>query len=162
MNELTMIILSVALVGMVCLPLIISHFKQKSKGNLLKEKLKSIAQADHLKSSDFETWREAYCIGLDQSNNRLLFMNSFENDLHIQKIDLNHVRLCRPIRDFRELKEGKDRRQIINKVSLVLDQYDEHRRPFSIELYDEEKSDYMINEWYLAQTWSKKINDLKN
>lgn len=150
------------MIGMVCLPLILNHFKQKNKGNLLKERLKSEAQVAHLKTSDFATWREAYCIGLDKENNHLLFLNSLENEVQIQKIDLSHVRLCRPIRNFREIKNGKEKRQIINKVSLVLDQFDEHNTPFTIDLYDEEKSDYLINEWELAQTWSKKVNDLKN
>ncbi|WP_339756588.1 hypothetical protein [Algoriphagus aquimarinus] len=162
MSELTLIILSVALTVMVCLPLILNSLKQKSKGNLLKEKLKSEAQVSHLKTGDFETWREAYCIGLDQENNQLLFLNSLENETLVQKIDLSHIRLCRPIRNFRETKAGKEKRQIINKVSLVLDQFDEHTKPFTIDLYDEEKSDYMINEWELAQTWSQKINDRKN
>jgi len=59
------------------------------------------------------------------------------------------------------MKEGKEKRQIINKVSLVLDHLDDQKRAFEIELYDENKSDYMINEWELAQSWSQKINELK-
>ncbi|MDR7130319.1 hypothetical protein J2X69_002669 [Algoriphagus sp. 4150] len=161
MSELTLIILTVTLTGMVCLPLILNHFKQKNKGNLLKERLRKETQADHLKSSDFETWREAYCLGLDQENNRLLFLNLLETDNEVQKIDLSQIRLCKPNRDFREAKEGKEKRQIIKKVSLVLDQFNELNKPFEIELYDEDKSDYMINEWELAQEWSKKINELK-
>ncbi|WP_339870283.1 hypothetical protein [uncultured Algoriphagus sp.] len=162
MSELTLIILSVALTVMVCLPLVLTSLKQKNKGNLLKEQLKSEAQVSHLKSGDFETWREAYCIGLDQKNNQLLFLNSMDNEKQVQKIDLSNVRLCRPIRNFREMKVGKEKRQIIQKVSLELDQFDEQTKSFTIDIYDEEKSDYMINEWELAQTWSQKINNRKN
>ncbi|PZX56568.1 hypothetical protein [Algoriphagus chordae] len=162
MSELTVIIVSIFLIAMVCLPLIINHYKQKNKANLLKERLKSEAQVSHLNTSDFETWRETYCIGLDQHNSQLLFLNILEKDVQVHKFDLGKVRLCRPIRNFREIKEGKVKRQIINKISLVLDQFDEHMKPFEVELYDEEKNDYIINEWELAQTWSKRINDLKN
>jgi len=147
---------------MVCLPLILGHIKQKNKGNALKERLKSEAQLSHLKASDFETWREAYCIGLDQQNKQLLFMSVQDDASHVQIIDLSHVRLCKPIRNYREIKEGKEKRQIINKISLVLDQFDEHKRPFEVEIYDEERSDYIVNEWELAQTWSKKVNDLRS
>ncbi len=161
MSELTLILLSVVLTGMVCIPLVLGHFKQKGKGQLLKEKLKSEAQINHLKTSDFQTWREAYCIGFDQEGNQLLFLNSNEHVHQFQKIDLAKVRLCRPIRNFRQVKNGKEKRQIINKVSLVMDPYDDHDPPFTIEVYDEEKSDYLINEWDIAQAWSKKINELK-
>ncbi|MFC5625929.1 hypothetical protein [Algoriphagus winogradskyi] len=126
------------------------------------EQLKSETQVSHLKSGDFDTWREAYCIGLDQKNGQLLFLNSLEKGNQVQKIDLRQVRLCRPIRNFREMKVGKEKRQIIQKVSLKLDHYDEQSKPVTIEIYDEERSDYMINEWDLAQAWSQKINNLKN
>lgn len=162
MSELTLLILSIVLIAMVCIPLSINHFKQRIEGNLLKERLKSETQASHLKASDLETWREAYCIGLDQENKKLLFLNTLETETQVQKIDLSQVRLCKPIRSFREIKKGKERRQIINKVSLVLDKFDEHNKPFTIDLYDENKSDYMINEWELAQNWAKKVNELKN
>ncbi|WPR75579.1 hypothetical protein [Algoriphagus sp. NG3] len=161
MTELTLIALSVVLIGMVCTPLILGHFKQKGKGKLLKEKLSSEAQINNLKTNDFQTWREAYCIGLDQDGNQLLFLNSTDNVHQFQKIDLKQVRLCRPIRNFRQVKDGKEKRQIINKVSLVMDSYDDQNPSFTIDLYDEEKSDYLINEWEIAQEWSKKINELK-
>ena len=163
MNQLTLILLSVALIGMVCLPLILNHFKQKNKGNLLKEKLKSEAQVENLNSGDIETWRENYCMGLDQENQHLIFLNGLdEGESRLQKIDLALVRLCRPIRNFRETIHGKEKRRIINKVSLVLDRYDEQAKPFTIDMYDEDQSDYMINEWELAQSWAKRINDLRN
>lgn len=162
MSELTLIILSVTLTGMVCLPLIFNHFKQKTKGNQLKERLKAEAQVEHLKAHDFETWREAYCLGLDRQNNQLLFLNLLEKENQIQKIDLEPVRLSRPTRQFRETKEGKEKRQTISKITLMLDHFDEHKSPVQIEFYDESKSDYMINEWELAQAWSERINELKN
>lgn len=162
MSELTLIILSVALTGMVCLPLIFNHFKQKTKGNLLKERLKAEAQVEHLKAGDFETWREVYCLGLDQQNNQLLFLSLLENENLVQKIDLETVRLCRPTRQFRETKEGKEKRQIISKITLMLDHFDEQKSPVQLEFYDENKSDYMINEWELAQAWSERINKLRN
>lgn len=162
MNGLILVILSVGLIGMVCLPLLLGHYKQKRKSNLLKERLKVESEASHLKASDFHTWREAYCIGLDQRNNQLLFLNSHETNRPFQKIELGAFRLCRPIRDFREVRNGKETKRIIKKISLVLDYYDDHRKPYSIELYDEDKTDYIINEWELAQEWSKKINELKS
>ena len=162
MNELSLIIFSIVLIAMVCLPLIINHFKHKNKSNLLKVRIQSEAQASHLKSSDFETWREAYCIGLDQQNNQLLFLNVLETDTKVQKIDLSQVRLCKPIKSFREIKKGKENLQIINKVSLVLDHLDEQNRPIEVELYSEDKSDYLVNEWEIAQNWSKKVNELRN
>ena len=162
MNQLTIIILSIVLIGMVCFPLIIYHFRQKGKGNLLMERLKKEGNLSHLRPSDFVTWRQAYCIGLDQQNKQLLFLNTLETGDQVQKIDLNQVQICKPIRHFREINEGKDRRQIIKKVSLVMDQLDERMKPLEIEFYDEDKNDYMVNEWELAQTWSKKMNDLIN
>ncbi|WP_192346864.1 hypothetical protein [Algoriphagus sp. Y33] len=162
MSELTLIIVTVALTGLVCLPLILNHFRQKSKGNLLKERLKAEMRADHLKISDFETWREAYCMGLDQKNNQLLFLNLLETNNPVQKIDLGQIRLCKPARQYREVKEGKEKRQIIQKVMLVLDQFNEQNKPLEVEIYDEEKSNYLINEWELAQKWSQKINELRN
>lgn len=162
MSTLTLIILSVALIGMVCMPLILTNIKQKRKSNLLRERLKSEFNLQDLKASDFETWRETYCIGLDQKNKQLLFLNTLENEVLVQKIDLKQVSFCKPIRKFREIKKGKEKSQIISKVTLELDQFDEHKKPFIIELFDEEKSDYLINEWELAQTWSKKVNDMRN
>ncbi|PZX56065.1 hypothetical protein LV84_02433 [Algoriphagus ratkowskyi] len=162
MNELTLVIISILLITMVCLPLLINHSKQKNKGNLLKEQLKSEGDASHLKARDFETWRESYCIGLDQENKQLLFLNRQETETKVQKIDLSQVRLCKPIRTFREINKGKEKIQIINKVTLVLDQFNEHIRPFEVEIYNEDLSDYLVNEWELAQTWSKKINELRN
>jgi hypothetical protein len=162
MSELTLIILSIALIGMVCLPLIFGYFKQKNISRALKSRLKSEADVTHLRDGDFDTWREAYCLGLDQLNGKLLFLNVMGEDSNVQKIELDQVRLCRPIRNFREVIEGKERRQIIYKISLVLDLFDEDRKPFEVELYDEDKSDYIVNEWELAQTWSKKVNDFRN
>jgi hypothetical protein len=91
----------------------------------------------------------------------LLYLYLHENGSAIQKIDLENFKTCTPIKTHREMKEGKEKRQIINKVSLVLDHLDDQKRAFEIELYDENKSDYMINEWELAQSWSQKINELK-
>lgn len=162
MSELTLIILSIVLIGMVCLPLILGHFKQKSKGNLLKEQLKAETHTPHLSAQDFETWRESYCIGLDHRNSQLLYLNVLENESLVHRIDLALVRLCKPIRSYREVKEGKEKHQIINKISLVLDQFDEQQKPFEIEFYDEAKNDYIVNEWELAQAWSKKVNGLKS
>jgi len=63
-----LIILAIALIAMVCLPLLKNSFQRKKKNNLLTDRLKSETQSQHLKSSEFESWREAYCMGVDKIN----------------------------------------------------------------------------------------------
>lgn len=159
MNQLILILLAIALIAMVCYPLLKNTFQQKSKGNTLKNRLKAETHSQHLGASDFKTWRDAYCIGLDKSNSQLLYLNLHENGSAVQTVDLQKIRICKPLKTYRE---GKEKRQIINKVSLVLSHFDDQKRPLEIELFDENRSDYMINEWELAQTWAQKINELKN
>jgi len=156
MSDLALGILAVVMIGMLGLPFIVNYHKQKRKNNLLKERLRSEAKVEHLPASAFQTWRDSYCIVLDPTKAELHFLNALENK--IQRIDLSQVRICRPIRTYRELNEGKESRQIIRKVSLVFDRLDEQKNPFEITLYDEFLSHFQLDEWEIALNWSKKIN----
>ncbi|SFU20156.1 hypothetical protein SAMN04489724_0255 [Algoriphagus locisalis] len=159
MSDLLIIAFSVLLALMMMLPLYISFLKQNKQRNILKDKLRELAPHSQLKKNDFATWRKGYCLALVPEKQQLLYLHLQESSSFFQVIELDQIRLCKPVRVFRELENAEERKQIISKISLVFDQFEEQKKSKELELYDENKSGYLVNEWEVALGWSQKVND---
>lgn len=158
MSELTLIIISVLLIGMVSIPIIRGYAKQKKKNKAIIDLLKKETNASHLPSSSFEVWRENYCLGFDQKNNRLVFMTMDGINPTFGEISLENIRLFRPLKNTRQGKNGKEISHVISRISLMIEHLDEKRKQTELVFFDEGKDDYHIDEWEKAQSWATKLN----
>lgn len=100
--------LNIVMLGVIlCVAVPFALFIWADKSSKLKKKKKFQAVADQqgLKLSVVEYWNNS-CIGYDDKENALIYMNSSSPEIKFQKIDLDDVRKCTINKTTKDYKNG--------------------------------------------------------
>jgi hypothetical protein len=151
--------LSFILFGAVCAPFIYQSIQQTKKRKILLQKLSEIASQLNGKLIQTENWRNQYAIGIDPENKILAYIRSSEQPMAIS-IDLKQVKSAKINKINRELKIEKDKRIIVDYVSIELNYLLEGSQPTILEFYDAEFFTDLNGESVLAEKWVELISGL--
>ena len=114
--DISLVILSLILVGSVFIPFFFFNSAGKSE-NKIKKKIKQSIANFALNISQSENWGNKY-IGIDTDRKIVLYLNFSESDNEEQQISLNHVKVCQILEKRKVIKTKASKETLLEKLDL--------------------------------------------
>jgi hypothetical protein len=113
----SLLIISIILVSSVFLPFFLIDRSGKSAAGHRKKQFKLAIAKNHLALSEQEIWGNSF-IGIDQQQKKLLFMK-VGNENQLEKlIDLNNIRDCKIITEYKKSTVKNHKEMLLLKLDL--------------------------------------------
>lgn len=143
----------------VVIPFAIFIFADKNGAAKKKKAFQQIANDQNMKLSVADYWNN-YCIGYDDQENNLLYINSNGPETKIQKIDLDEVRKCSINKVMKDYKNGDKHYSELTRLDLEFS-FVSSQSPLTITLFDAEDRFSQNEEMVRAEKWLAFINKHK-
>lgn len=155
----TSIIIGLFFVAIFIVPIwLIQRSQNKGKGTLSKS-FKEAASSNGLSISTSDYWANAYCIGIDEKNNKLLYVAHKESGDKVVVVDLSTLEKCSIERKTHQSGTGKHQETVTDHLDLKLIHNDAMHTSDRLEFYDESTSLHMNGEQILLEKWQKIIGN---
>lgn len=155
----TSIIIGLFFVAIFIVPIwLIQRSQNKSKGTLSKS-FKQAASSNGLTITMSDFWANLYSIGVDEKNNKLLYLAHKESGDKVVVVDLSTLEKCSIERKTHQSGTGKHQETVTEHLDLKLIHNDAMHTSDRLEFYDESTSLHMNGEQILLEKWQKIIGN---
>lgn len=154
MNTGTLIIGAI-MIAICVLPIVLIYRSRKNTEKKLIQSLNNLAEKQHCKVSNLETWSNS-AIGIDETTNMLFFYRQIKEKEIARNIKLSEISKCMVHNTNRNIKEGNY--SITEKIELVLSPKTKGNPDIALEFYDAEISAQLSGEPQLAEKWARNIS----
>lgn len=134
-------------------------FNEKSKALKKKKAFQKIASDKGLKLSIVEYWNNK-CLGLDATENTMLFIDENTSEAQIDKIDLNDVRKCTINRTNTDYRNGDKIHSEMSRLDLEFT-FISNKAPVRICLYNRDDNFSQNQEIQRAEKWLSVVDTHK-
>jgi len=151
-------IISFVLLAIFILPLVYLVNMQKNKDKKLQKILLALAKKLNVEISQSEFWNSGYCLGIDNTNRKLLYLYKKNEKEESTLIDLTEVKKCKSSNINRNVKTKSGNIYVIDRIELVFSYKDSTIADKSLKLYSAEDDMSLSNELQVAEKWQNLIN----
>ncbi len=155
--DITLIIVSLILVGSVFVPYYFFILAGKSETNTIKSKCKAAIAKNNLNVSQSETWANNY-IAVDTDHKKLFFLKINETETLEQLVDLNKIKETKIVVIKKSIKTKNGIDDILEKLDLEIFLINGER--LSLNFYDSNQIYTQDFELKRAEKWKAIIFDL--
>jgi hypothetical protein len=150
MIDITTLAIVMALTVAFCIPFIHSHRKKKNQEKSMVKQFMDKAAALQLVISTYDIWRRTYVIGIDQTQDKLLYIK-FGAENQIKSVDLKNIKRVSITKEERETVNEQEKIKVIEKLGLSL--ASPTASEVYLEFYDDSESIGLMGEPVLIQKW---------
>lgn len=154
--NLEMIAVNIAVVSLVFIPYVVFIIIGQKEARKISSRFKEEARRHSLNISEKENWNKNI-LGLDPSNQKLLFVQKHDEEFLVKLIDLSLVKASRLAVDSREMVINEKKENVLQKINLELLSINMQSNQ-EICLYDSELNFSQDFELRRAEKWNKLIN----
>jgi hypothetical protein len=159
MMDTTSLIIGLFFVAIFIVPVwLIQRSQNKGKG-ILSKSFKQAASSNGLSISTSDFWANAYCIGFDEKNNKLLYLAHKPTGDNVVVVDLNTLEKCSIERKTHQSGTGKHQETVTDHLVLKLIHNDAMHTTDRLEFYDVATNLSMNGEQMLLEKWQKIIGN---
>ena len=151
MISLSLNIVMLVVILIVVIPFSLFIWADKSGKAKKKKKFLDVAREQNLKFSVVEYWNNS-CIGYDDQQNTLIYINASDSETKFQKVDLDDVRKCVINRITREFKNGDKHFSEMSRLDLEFT-FISNATPVKISLYSTDEGFSQNEEMPRAEKW---------
>ena len=151
-------IIGFVLVAIFILPLVYLVNMQKNKDKKLLKSFHAAAKKFSVTISKNEVWNSGYCIGIDDTNSKILYFYKKHGKEESTLIDLTEVKKCRTSNINRNVKTKAGNIYVIDRIELVFSYKDTATTDKSLIFYSAVDDMTLNNELQLAEKWQNTIN----
>lgn len=135
----------------VVIPFVLFILADKGGASKRKKAFQKIAEAQHVKLSVVEYWNNT-CLGYDDQENTLLYINANAPETEVQKIELDDVRKCAINKTSRDYKNGDKHYSEMSHLDLEFT-FVSNTAPIAISLFRTEDNFSQNQEIARAEKW---------
>ncbi len=151
-----MILLSLNTVMLVVLLIVIIPFSlfiwaDKSGKAKKKKKFQDVAREQNMKFSEVEYWNNS-CVGYDDQENTLIYINTTNLETKFQKVELDKVRKCVINKITKEYKDGDKHFSEMSRLDLEFT-FVTNDAPVAISLFSTDEGFSQNQEIVRAEKW---------
>ncbi len=151
MTLLSLNIVMLVVVLIVLIPFALFIWADKSGKAKKKKKFLDVASAQNLKLSEVEYWNNS-CVGYDDQENTLIYINTTDLETKFQKVDLKDVRKCVINKITKEYKNGDKHYSEMSRLDLEFT-FISNAAPVKISLYSTDEGFSQNEEVSRAEKW---------
>lgn len=152
------LIFGLVILGLFIIPVVYFQRSQNKTMRELSKSFKRIAVSNGINVSKSDFWDNIYGIGLDDKNNKLLYLKHNNSNDVVAVLDVNDVDKC-SIEKLTEHHSSKLKHEaVVNHVDLVITHRNGNQSKDLLEFYDESVSPRLNTELELAEKWRKLIS----
>jgi len=155
------LIMSLILMCAFSIPFIYNAQKSKKKSKEIKTKLHELAQSMNATPSEIEIWRNRYALGLDPTQNKLIYLRQDE-DFVSYKLDLGEFKKASLIKHFQEVDGKQMTTKLPEYLAIELTPVAAGAKVVTMEIYDSEHYSDLMGETVLAEKWINNLNNRLN
>ncbi|MGC1632272.1 MAG: hypothetical protein WA749_09205 [Gelidibacter sp.] len=159
MISLSLNIVMLVVILIVVIPFSLFIWADKSGKAKKKKKFQDVAREQNLKFSEAEYWNNS-CIGYDDQENTLIYINTTDTETKFQKVDLDDVRKCAINRITKEFKNGDKHFSEMSRLDLEFT-FISNAEPVKISLYSTDEGFSQNQEMPRAEKWLALIDKHK-
>lgn len=148
------------IIATVILPFVLLIRGSKKREQKLRNALQSEAAKSNYKLDKIDT-HGVYALGLDQTQQVLMFYKSTSENAKVQVVDLKTVQSCNASKVTRMVKGSGSQHEVIDQILLSF-KYRNIKELSHIELYNNEDEKALSDELEVAQKWEVNINEILN
>lgn len=156
LKQKTMILLSLNIVMLVIILIVVIPFAlfiwaDKSGKSKKKKQFEKIASEQNLKLSVVEFWNNS-CVGYDDQENTLIYINTNDSETRFQKVELDDVRKCVINKITKEHKNEDKHYSEMSRLDLEFT-FVSNAAPMNISLYSTDEGFSQNQEIVRAEKW---------
>lgn len=144
-------IVMLVVILIVVIPFALFILADKTGGSKKKKAFQKIAKEQNVKLSVVEYWNNS-CIGYDDQENTLLYINSSNPDVKVQKVELDDVRKCAIHKTSKDYKNGDKHYSEMSRLDLEFT-FVSNASPMVITLFYAEENFSQNQEVARAEKW---------
>jgi len=152
--DLEIIIIGILSVALFIVPIYLIQKKQKGKVAKARQAFVDRGAQRQLNITTCELWNPAYAIGIDEQQRKLLYLSDFEQQTREQLVDLDQVKQCRVLNEYRDSNGNR----MIDHIALVLSMAGPKPGELQLEFYNNQISMMHSDELKVAEKWNATIN----
>jgi hypothetical protein len=153
-------IIGFVLVAIFILPLVYLVNMQKNKDKKLQKHFLAEAKKFNVSISKSDVWNSGYCIGIDDTNSKLLYFYKKLGKEESTLIDLSEVKKCKTSNINRNVKTKAGNIYVIDRIELVFSYKDTAIADKPLMFYSAEDDMTLSDELQLVEKWQKTINSV--
>lgn len=153
-------IIGFVLVAIFILPLVYLVNMQKNKDKKILKSFNAVAKKFNVSITKSEIWNSGYCIGIDDSNKKLLYFYKKNGKEESTLIDLSEVKKCKSSNINRNVKTKSGNIYVIDRIELVFSYKDSSIADKALMFYSAVDDMTLSNELQLAEKWQNAISSL--
>jgi hypothetical protein len=119
---------------------------------------KKVSRNNSLNLSKYDVWNDQYGIGIDADAKKMIYLHKRNGHDVTELHNLPEVRNCRTIKEDNLIKTPDGDRRFPIRVEMHIEFVNPEKKNVSIEFYKGEITDFVRDEYLLAEKWSKIIN----
>lgn len=155
--KLDILIVDFAIVAIVFIPYLLLILFGQKEGDKLKNEFSEQAQKHHLCFEEKDCWNNNI-MGLDKEKAKILLVQKRRTEIATELIDLQQVRKCELLQEFRSIKIHENKEDILRRLDLRLELYNGSAQ--IVNLYSCEETYSQDHELKHAERWNRTINAL--
>lgn len=150
------IVIAVLFIG----PIVYLQYSRKSKEKNLLKIFVDLTAHNNLTLSEKDVWTNKYCIGMDRSAKKLVYLKKQGEQAETNLLDLTQFKKCQIAKSTINENSKGGGSSVINRLDLVLTPIGAQQQKQSLEFYNREESMGLTGELQLIEKWEHKINSL--
>jgi len=152
------LIFGLAILGLFLIPVFYFQRTQNKAMRELAKSFKQFAASNSINISKSDFWDNMYGIGIDDKNNKVLYVkHNNQNDV-VAVLDMNDVDKCTIEKLTENHHTKRNHETVVNHVNLVITHSNGNKNKDLLEFYDESVSPRLNSELVLAEKWQKLIS----
>ncbi|MEO8772873.1 MAG: hypothetical protein ABI263_00965 [Gelidibacter sp.] len=151
MISLSLNIVMLVVILIVVVPFALFIWADKAGKAKKKKKFQDVAKQQNLNLSVVEYWNNS-CIGYDDQENTLIYINSTNSETKFQKVELNTVRKCVINKITKEYKDGDKHFSEMSRLDLEFT-FVTNDAPVAISLFSTDEGFSQNQEIVRAEKW---------
>lgn len=153
------LILGLIFVGIFIIPVVIFQRSQNKAMRELSRSFKRVAVSNGININQSDFWDNTYGIGIDEKNNKLLYIKHSNASDQVSVLDVNDVEKCSVEKQTENHNSKHKQETVLNHVNLAIIRRSSGQTKDLLEFYDESVSPRLNTELVLAEKWQKVISN---
>jgi hypothetical protein len=157
--DLTILLIGIGAVAAFIVPIFFLQSANRRKDRNKQKNFIKLAQQNGIAISKIDLWNEN-AVGIDQNKKKLFVTNTLNEKTVNTTIDLSDYVSCKLVNDSRTVKTKHNKTTITERILLVLKPAISTNAEMSIVFFDKNENINLNNEFQLAESWEKLLNEI--